>query len=141
MMNEPFTIAPTEALIIGCFFEEYLQLRKYKPDWPFLETLRGGIEPFIPDLKSTTNVQISASNVPADIRWNVGEVDEYGTSPACPNTLFVRNERGVFRQTLDASRHNLKWLLLFYLDTAVGMSPEYRQFVREWQEFSTDRNQ
>src|SRR5260370_34907904 len=138
--NELFNIAPTEALIIGCFFEEYLYVRKHEPYWPFLDVIRSRIEPFIPDLKQTTSVQISASDVPSDILWNGGEVDEYGVSAAYPNTLFVRNERGVFRQVVDASRHNLKWLLLFYLDTTVGMSPEFRRFVRDRREFSTDLN-
>src|ERR1019366_3140592 len=140
-MPQPFTIAPSEALLIGLCCEEYLRLREHIPDWPFLETIRIRLDPFIPDLKQMTSRRITASDVPIDINWTQGDDGEYGTSPSHPNNQFVKNERGMFRQTVDASRHNLKWLLLFYLDSTVGMSSAYRRLLQRWREFSTDLNQ
>lgn len=140
-MPQPFTIAPSEALLIGLCCEEYRRLREHFPDWSFLETVRTRLEPFIPDLKQFTSQPITASEVPTDINWTQDDEDEFGTSPAYPNCLFVKNERGMFRRTLDASRHNLEWLLLFYLDPAIGMSSAYRLWLQGWREFATDRTQ
>ena len=140
-MPQPFTIAPSEALLIGLCCEEYLRLRVHKPDWSFLVIIRYRLDPFIPDLKHTSGRRMNPLDVPLDITWTAGDGDEYGTSPTNPNTLFVQNDRGMFRQTLDASRHNLQWLLLFYLDSAIGMSPAYRRLVQEWQEYATDHTQ
>jgi hypothetical protein len=136
--NEPFRIFHSEALIIGCCFEEYLQFRNHVPDWPFLGAIHLRVEPFIPDFKLITGGQIPPSEIPSDIVWKDGEGDQFGIAASHPNTLFPRNARGVFRRVLDASRHNLRSLLLFYLDTAVGLSPQYRRFVQGWRENPND---
>src|SRR5262245_41992361 len=140
-MPQPFTIAPSEALLIGLCCEEYLRLREHVLDWPFLETIRNRLDPFIPELKQFTSQPITASEVPVDINWTRDDKDEFGTSREYPNSLFVKNERGLFRRTIDASRHNLKWLLIFYLEPAIGMSSIYRQWLQGWREFATDRTQ
>jgi hypothetical protein len=132
----PFTITPTDALLVGLCLEEYLCLREQAADWSFLCTLRERLEPFIPDLKHVVGRACDESDLPHDIEWKSDDGDEFGTSPTSPNALFVRNERGLFRRQLDDSRHNQARLLLFYLDTAVGVSAPFRRLITSQQDIN-----
>ena len=128
-MAEPFFLTPGETVLLGLCLEEYVILRTEIENWPFHACLKQRVDPFIPDLRYTRGGRIDPTSVPKDVKWIKGEGEECGTSAQYPNTVFVRNERGVFRQHTDMSRRNLVVLLLLYLDDAVGLSPPYREFI------------
>ena len=129
-MAEPFFLTPGETVLLGLCLEEYVILRtEIRENWPFHACLKQRVDPFIPDLRYTRGGRIDPTSVPKDVKWIKGEGEECGTSAQYPNTVFVRNERGVFRQHTDMSRRNLVVLLLLYLDDAVGLSPPYREFI------------
>ena len=129
-MPEPFFLTPGETVLLGLCLEEYVILRTEIENWPFHACLKQRVDPFIPDLRYTRGSRIDPASVPMDVKWIKGEGEDCGTSPQYPNTVFVCNERGAFRQDTDVSRRNVVLLLLLYLNDAVGLSPAYREFIQ-----------
>lgn len=95
-MQEPaFTISPSEAFLLGCFWEQYLQASRANPETYFLDAAPRWFNHFNPTFRNEHECrEITDDELPDRISWNGDSIPMFGYSGSTPNRTYHRTEDG-----------------------------------------------